>query len=317
MANIGFIAGHLLIIIVSCLALGKGAAWLVDAAARIARRMGISELVIGLTIVAFGTSAPEFAVTISAALRGDADVGVANIIGSNIFNIGFILGGCALAMNVVTSRALVWRDGGLLLAISILLLPLMHNGELGRWESLALLFIMIAYIALLFVKREKLELEKIPEEPASWRDPVFLILGLALIFAGGQALPWSAVKLAEMIGMSKWVIGLTVVAAGTSLPEFVVSLTAILKKHHGISAGNLVGSNLFNTLGVLGLAGLIKPLSVDSSAQFSLMAQVGITAVVVLFMATGKKIVRWEGIVLILLSMAVWGYNFYLGRPAG
>ena len=312
------IAVHIGIILVCCVALGKGAAWLVDSAARIARRLGISELVIGLTVVAFGTSAPEFAATISAAMQGDSEVSIGNVVGSNIFNIGFILGGCALVTAIKTKRELIWRDGMLLLVVTAGLFLLLLDGRLDRWEGILMFVVLIGYLVYLARKREMVMDEELPVGAASWRDGVLLVSGLTLIIGGGYFLVESATKIAELAGMSPWLIGVTVVAAVTSVPEFVISLVAILKKHHGISAGNLIGSNIFNTLGVLGLAGAIqlpdKPLLVGQSACVSVGLLIALTLMVVVLMRTGWKLRRWEGAVLIIVGLGIWIFNFWVGK---
>ena len=297
---------------ISCVGLGLGATWLVEGAANIAKRLGISELVIGLTIVAFGTSAPEFAVSISAALGGDPDISVANIVGSNIFNIGIILGGCATLMVVKTSKTLIRRDGALLLAVTTVLLAMLYDRILSRVEGIILFGVLVGYLVYLFVRREAITEDDVTgQHKRSWRDFPMLILGIVMIVCGGHFLRYGAKNIAEAIGISQWVIGVTVVAAGTSLPELAVSLVALIKKHHGISAGNLIGSNLFNTLGVLGLAGAItiKPLAVDPSALISMVGLLVLTIIVLIFMRTGWRLVRWEGVVLVVISLAIWMYN--------
>ncbi len=298
------------IILVCFGALALGASWLVDSAARIARSLGVSPLVIGLTVVAFGSSAPEFAVTVTAAAHGNAAISIGNVIGSNIYNIGFILGGCALLIAMKTRPALVWRDGLLLLAITVLLYLFGLNHQISRLEGFVLAGLLVAYMILLFYKRQALIDEDIQADHATWKDWPMLIIGLTMIVGGGHYLVDAAENLARLLGLSQWVIAVTVVAAGTSVPEFVISLVALLKKHHGISAGNLIGSNIFNTLGVLGIASVIKPLTVDNAALTGILMLIGITVVVVIFMRTGWKISRWEGLLLVLLSVAVWVYNF-------
>ncbi len=306
---------NVLIIALSCGAMWIGANWLVDSAARIARKFGISELVIGLTVVAFGTSAPEFAVTVGSSIKGLGGIPVANIIGSNIFNIGFILGGCALVRVMDTRRSLVWRDGALLLASTAGLVAAMYNNVLGRVESALLVLVLVGYLIFLFVKREPLEIdEQIPQKPATWKDYPMLLLGLLLVVGGGNFLVDAAVEIAQAAGMSETVIGLTIVAAGTSLPEFAISLIALLKKQHGLSAGNLIGSNIFNTLGVLGVAGMIRPLPVDNTALMSLAGQGALTLLVVIFMWTGKRLTRWEGAILVLVSAGIWFMSFRFGQ---
>ena len=220
---------HIGIILLCCVALGKGAAWLVDSAARIAKRMGISELVIGLTVVAFGTSAPEFAATVTAAIQGHPDISIGNVVGSNIFNIGFILGGCAVVGAIKTKPALVWRDGLILLLVTGgLLVALSLNHQIDRAEGILMCLALIAYLIYLFRKREMVMDEDVPTDKATWKDGLFLALGLALIIVGGRFLVSSSSEVARTFGMSEWVIGVTVVAACTSVPEFAISLIALI-----------------------------------------------------------------------------------------
>ncbi|HGY55815.1 MAG TPA: sodium:calcium antiporter [Caldithrix abyssi] len=294
-----------LILLGSIVALWLGAVWLVEASARIAGRLGISELVIGLTVVAFGTSAPEFAVTISAALKGQTSISVGNVVGSNIFNLGFILGGVALIKAVTTTRKLVRRDGALLLASSGILLVFLYNLQINRWEGIILFAMLVAYIILLFVKKEAPE-EEIEIGEFHWFEIPRLLIGLAAIVAGGHFLVESATLIARHFGVSEWVIGVTVVAAGTSAPEFATSLVAVVRGKHGISAGNLIGSNIFNLLGVLGLAAMIRPMQIDSGAYMDVVLLTGVAAVAVLFMRTGWKISRFEAGLLITLNLILW-----------
>lgn len=308
------IAVHIFVILLSCAALGKGADWLVDSAARIAKRLGISELVIGLTLVAFGTSAPEFAVTINAAIRNLAAVSVGNVVGSNIFNIGFILGAVAIVTSVKASPSLVWRDGGLLALVTVLLLWILWDSHLSRFEGGVLLALMVGYLLLLLMlKRDAAAGEQGHVDKARWRDFCLLIVGLALVIAGGYFLVESSVVLARRFGMSEWLIGITIVAAGTSMPELVISLVALLKKHHGISAGNLIGSNIFNTLGVLGLAGLLRPMQIEGSVVVTMAMLLFLTVLVMLFMRTGWRVRRWEGCILLVVGLLIWLYNAICG----
>ena len=294
-----------LILSASIVALWLGAVWVVEAAARIAGRLGISELIIGLTVVAFGTSAPEFAVTITAALKGQTGISVGNVVGSNIFNLGFILGGVALIKAVNTSRRLVMRDGLLLLFSSAVLLVFLYNHHISRLEGIILFAMLIAYILLLFLKKEALE-EEIVIGEFHWFEIPRLIIGLAAIVAGGHFLVGSASTIARHFGVSEWVIGVTIVAAGTSAPEFATSLVAVVRGKHGISAGNLIGSNLFNLLGVLGLAAILHPMQIDAAAYQDIIYLTAAAAVAVFFMRTGWKISRLEAGALILLNLILW-----------
>jgi len=294
-----------LLLIVSILALWFGAVWVVEAAVRIAGRLGISELVIGLTVVAFGTSAPEFAVTITAALKGQTSISVGNVVGSNIFNLGFILGGVALVKVVTTSRRLVMRDGLLLLFSSAILLIFLYDLHISRTEGVILFAMLIGYIIFLFVKKEALE-EKIEIGEFHWFEIPRLIIGLASIVAGGHFLVESASTIARYFGVTEWVIGVTIIAAGTSAPEFATSLVAVVRGKHGISAGNLIGSNLFNLLGVLGLAAILLPMQIESNAYTDIILLTAAAAVAVFFMRTGWKISRLEAGALIVLNLTLW-----------
>lgn len=297
------------IIFVSIVVIGKGAAWLVDSAAKIAKRLGISELIIGLTVVAFGTSAPEFGVTILAALRGMADISVGNIVGSNIFNLGFILGGTAIIHSLKTTRLVIQRDGLFLLFGALLLTGLLWNLQLNRLEGILLFILLIFYIAYLYWSRQVIDTE-IPTGELRWWDPVLLFVGLGMVLGGSHFMVTSAVNVAKAFGISEWVIGATVVAAGTSAPEFATSLVAALRKRYGISVGNLIGSDIFNLFGVLGLAAILRDLPVDVGARMNLVILVMMVTLVLLFMRTRWVISRKEGITLVLIGLARWVYSF-------
>lgn len=299
-----------IIVLFSIGALWGGAVWVVDSASSIANRLGISEIVIGLTVVAFGTSAPEFAVTLLAALREQADISVGNIVGSNIFNLGFILGGVAWVRVITTTRKLVFRDGTILFLSSLLLVYFLHDYSLSHLEGIILFVSLIVYLFILFIKKESID-EEIEAGPFHWHEIPKLFIGLGLIIGGGYFLVDSASNLARYFGLSEWIIGVTIVAAGTSAPEFATSLVAIVKKKHGISAGNLVGSNLFNLLGVLGLAATIRTMSVDVEALNSIIMLTGLTAIVIFIMRTGWRITRQEGIVLVILNLLVYLLTIY------
>ena len=306
------------IILVSCIALGCGANWLVDSASRLARKYGISDLVIGLTIVAFGTSAPEFAVTVSGAISGNDNVSVANIVGSNIFNIGLILGSCAMITALSCSALLIKRDTIVLTAVTGLLWYMLSDLTLTRGEGLVLFASLVAYLAYLIMKKDTsmVEDEEISHEPVKNTDWLMLIFALLTIAAGGNALVFGATETARYFGLSEWVIGMTVVAAGTSMPELVVSLAAVLKKNHGISVGNLIGSNIFNTLGVLGLAVSINPMSVDKIGLDTTILLLPLTVLVLICMWTGRKVSRLEGTIIFLSGLAIMVWNVISSRPA-
>ena len=302
---------NVLIIIVSIVGLAYGATFIVDSAARMARHFGVSELIIGLTIVAVGTSAPEFAVTISAAVSGQADISVSNIVGSNIFNLGFILGGVVAVRAITTTPKIVYRDGGMLAGATLILLFFMRDLQLQQWEGGVLLALLFAYLLYLYTQRD-VDLEEVPDGEFRWIDVPLFALGIGMVLIGGYYLVDSATEVARMLGLSEWVIGVTIVAAGTSAPEMATSLVGVLRGHSDISIGNLIGSDLFNLLGVLGLAGVVQtsPMVIDSAGLSSLMLLSGMVIFVVILMRVGWKLNRWEGVMLILINLLRWIFDF-------
>ena len=299
----------IVILLVSIIVIGKGAVWLVDAAARVAKHFGISELVIGLTVVAFGTSAPEFGVTILAAIRGMGDISVGNIVGSNIFNLGFILGGTAIIHSLKTSRTIVFRDGIFLLFGGILLSVFLWDLTLSKIEGIVLFTLLVLYLLYLYFKKETIETEEPTHAMYRW-DPILLFVGIGLVIVGSHFLVESAVSIARFMGVSDWVIGATIIAAGTSAPEFATSLTAAMKSRYGMSVGNLIGSDIFNLFGVLGVAGMMRNLSVGHDAHINLIILSFMIAVVIIFMRTGWVVSRKEGIILVMIGLLRWIYSF-------
>ncbi|MGE4193764.1 MAG: calcium/sodium antiporter [Pseudodesulfovibrio sp.] len=298
---------------VSALLLWFGANWIVTSAALIARKFNVSELVIGLTIVAFGTSAPEFLVTINAAFRGQNDISLSNVVGSNIFNLGFILGLMAMIKPLVSNRTIVYRDGLLLFLTTAGILAVSFTGELGRWFGGALMALLVGYLVVLGIKREPVggeELEETRGKVASWMDAMLLVAGFLAIAAGGHLMVSAATSIATTLGVSSWVIGVTIVAAGTSLPELVTCLAASVKGKNEMLLGNLIGSDFFNFAGVLGLTCLLKPLPVSPEAKSGLIILVAMVGLVLILLRTGWKVRRWEGALLIAINLARWGHDF-------
>lgn len=349
-----FLLYNSVIVVISMAMLWKGAEVLVESASQIAASFKISDLVIGLTVVAVGTSAPEFAVTISAAIMGKDSISIGNVVGSNIFNLGLILGGTALIREIQTSKKLVYRDGTFLLSVTILLYIILFGftlspkptsysveflnpaswtietkdsvinqlrndfpnlssnfsnqlntsaenenikfptvfekeqevnlilekfnsiainesqiiskienvGFLTGLDGIIMLFILVSYLVFLFIKKEPLEDEEISHDPVGIKEWALLIIGISTVVLGGHLLVDGASNVARYFGISEWVIAVTIVAAGTSAPEFATSIMAAWKGKHGMAIGNLFGSDLFNILGVLGVAGLINPAMV-------------------------------------------------------
>ncbi len=299
-----------MIIIMACLGgLWVGASWLVKSSVSIARKIGISELVIGLTVISMGTSAPEFAVTILSAFKGHANISVGNVVGSNIFNLGFILGGVAMVQPIITSITIVKRDGSVLIFTTFLLLLIFLDLHLSFWEGVLLMSLLICYILHLFYYREPIS-EKVTAGTFNWYQPLKLLIGLAAILLSSHFLVDSASSLARTFGISEWVIGVTIVAMGTSTPELVTSLVAVLRGHYGLSAGNLIGSDIFNLLGVLGVAGALQSLTVSPEAYGSLFLLCAMVVTVVIMMRTGWKVSRVEGGILVCIGMARWIMDF-------
>ena len=297
------------IVLVCVGVIAKGATWLVDSASKIAKRLGISELVIGLTILALGTSAPEFAVSILAALKGVGNIAIGNIVGSNIFNLGFILGGTAIIHSLKTSRMLIVRDGFFLLFGTFILLFFLWDLTLTKFEGGVLFSLLILYLGYLYVKREPLETKQVMGK-MYWWDPLMLIGGLAMVLVGAHFMVESAINLARYMGVSEWVIGATVIAAGTSAPEFATSLAAALRSRYGMSVGNLIGSDIFNLFGVLGVAGILNNITVSLDARMHLVFLSLMVALVLVFMRTGWVVSRREGYILVMIGLVRWINSF-------
>ena len=255
----------LLLVAVGAVLLYVGGDLLVKYSVNLARHFNLSPLVVGLTVVAFGTSAPELAATLASTLSGAPGIALGNILGSNAANVGLILGVTALLYPLQGSRAFVRRELPLGVAAVLVLVPLLLNGVLGRLEAALLLALLGAYLTLL-VKSAKSEAEltgDLPEAPSSplWRSLLLIVLSVGLLVVGARVLITGAVATAQALGVPEKVIGFTLVAFGTSLPELASSVAAALRKETDIILGNIAGSNLFNVLAVLGVTGIFTPLA--------------------------------------------------------
>lgn len=300
-----------------------GAELLVRGASAIASAAGISPLVIGLTVVAYGTSTPELVVSVQSALQGQADIAIGNVVGSNIFNVLFILGVSAMIIPLTVAQQLVRFDVPLMIVLSIVVELLSLNGFIGRWEGLLLVTSLVAYTVWGVVQsrreqdtvKQEYEAEFGPSRIQRKRLPLQIVLvavGLALLVIGSRWFTDAAISVARELGASELVIGLTIVAAGTSLPEVATSVLAALRGERDIAVGNVVGSNIFNIMGVLGIASLVssEPIAVSPSAlafDIPVMIAVAIACLPIFF--TGHLIARWEGAVL-LVYFAI--YTSYL-----
>jgi len=300
---------HIFIIILTILGLWGGAVWVVDSATHIAKKLGVSELIIGLTVVAIATSLPEFAVTVSAALRGRSAISLGNVVGSNIFNLGFILGLVTLFGSIPISRKLLTRDGFLLLGIGILLLIFFWDHQLSLVEGLLLVATLIIYLIILYLQKESID-EEVPAGNFRWFDIPKLIVGVAVIILSANYLVDAATTIARHFHVSEWLIGITIVAAGTSMPEFATSMVALNKGRHGISIGNLIGSDIFNMLGVLGTASIMRPLQITFSEYFGLTLLAISYLILLIMMRTGWKISKAEGILLLAIAVIRWSIDF-------
>jgi cation:H+ antiporter len=309
----------LVLFVIGLVLLIVGAEALVKGASKLAAGVGISPLVIGLTIVAFGTSSPEMAVSVSSALAGKADIAVGNVVGSNIFNVLFILGVSAVIAPLIVSQQLVRLDVPIMIGVSVLLILFASDLTISRLEGVILFAGIIAYTAFLIVqsRREKnkavaQEYEKeFSEKPQGaggvLKNVVFIVIGLVLLVVGSRWLVDGAIALARTIGVDEVVIGLTIVAAGTSLPEVATSILASIRGERDIAVGNVVGSNIFNILSVLGLTGIVAPngLPVPASIQnFDSIVMIAVALACLPIFFTGMEIKRWEGGVFLLYYVA-------------
>lgn len=298
----------LLLIVLGTVLIVWGADRLTEGAVAIAAKMHIPEIVIGLTIVAFGTSAPEFAVSLSSALKGTADMAVGNIVGSNIFNTMFIIGVAALVLPIATTRAMVKKDIPFAIVASIILLALCaYDRELSRWDALILLVVLciFMYNTIRAAKAGKLD-EQAAEvhTMATWKAIAWFIVGLGCLVFGSNLFVDSASSIARTLGLSDAVIGLTIVAGGTSLPELATSVVAARKGNSAIAIGNVVGSNVLNILLILGLTGIISPMANLQLLPLDYGLMLLSIVLLWLFSHTKFRIERWEGLLLIVLYIA-------------
>jgi cation:H+ antiporter len=312
-----FIGGLILLVI--------GASALVRGASKLALSFGISPLVVGLTIVAFGTSAPEVAVSVGAVLGGRDDIAIGNVVGSNIFNVLFILGISALIAPLIVNVQLIRQEVPIMIGASLLLLALGLDGRLSFFDGGFLFVLLLAYTVFLVVQsrretqaaKDEYADEIKPAEAGAWdsRLPAQLLLigaGLAALVFGSDYLVQASVNFAKAMGVSDLVIGLTIVAAGTSMPEVATSITAAIKGERDIAVGNVVGSNTFNILGCLGLSGLVSGdvglVMAPSLLAFDIWVMLAVALACLPIFMTGREIARWEGAVFLGYYVAYVAY---------
>lgn len=314
----------LLFFVLGLVALVAGAELLVRGASKLALSFGISPLVVGLTVVAFGTSAPEMAVSVQAVLSGQVDIALGNVVGSNIFNVLFILGISALITPLLVAQQLIRQEVPIMTGVSLLLFALAWDGGISRYDS-ALMFGLLLVYTVFLVRQSRRESKALAAETTAelasarndwdghWGVQVLLVAaGLALLVLGADWLVGAAIAFAKQLGVSELVIGLTIVAAGTSMPEVATSIVAALRGERDIAVGNVVGSNTFNILGVLGISGLVAPASLTvapSLLSFDLPVMIAVAVACLPVFFTGNLIARWEGVVFLGYYAA---YTVYL-----
>ncbi len=302
--------GNFTFIALALLLLFLGAERLVRGSASLALRGGLSPLMVGLTIVAFGTSSPELFASIKAAWSQQGDIAVGNVVGSNSFNIAVILGLAAMVCPIPVHRQVIKIDAPIALVVALLLPFLLLNDTLGRGEGLLLLAGIIAYASMNIVlarRQARADTGAPADAPMAavsrhWgMDIAFIVVGLGLLVFGSIMLVDNSVALAKIFGVSEAVIGLTIVAAGTSMPELATSLVAAIRKQPDIAVGNVVGSNVFNILGILGVASIVSPLRAPGVSMLDYGAMIGFTLLLIPLLYTGRLLHRLEGCGLLLL----------------
>ena len=312
------------LIVCGLIFLTAGGEALIRGSLAIAKRFNISALISGLIIVGFGTSAPELVVSLDAAANHQDEIAIGNVVGSNIGNILLILGLCAVITPLTISPLALKRDASVMLASTFIFLWLAYSGSISVVEGGILLFILMSYILLAYHSEKSLhsaeakmhinegqEITQLP--PSLWLTVSMLVLGLAFLVIGSKVLLLGATSLASFFGMSESLVGLTIIAVGTSLPELSVSLIAAIRKHGDVAVGNILGSNIFNMFGILGISAMLDPLSVNERIlDFDQWVLLISSALLLLFLYTGRKIGRIEGGILLLGYVAYLAANVIL-----
>ncbi|MDD5862248.1 MAG: calcium/sodium antiporter [Prevotella sp.] len=301
----------IILFIVGIILVLKGADWLTDGSVAVASRLGVSQLVIGLTIVAMGTSMPEFCVSLFSALKGTPDLAVGNVVGSNIFNALLIVGVAALVAPMTIRRSTVKRDIPFAVLASVALMLMCLDNHIGRLDAfiLIILFAIFMTMTLRGARKDAEEPQGETKTLPTGKAVVFILLGLAGLIIGSNLFVDSASSIARSLGVSDAVIGLTIVAGGTSLPELATSVVSARKGNSGIAIGNVLGSNVFNILFILGITGLIQPMAITGITMVDLSVMVLSMCLLWLFSFTRYRIQRWEGAVL---TAAFIGYMAWL-----
>lgn len=317
---------NVVLLLVGFVALIKGADFFVEGSAAVAKKLHVPGVIIGLTIVAMGTSAPELAVSISAGLTGSNEIAISNVIGSNIFNLIVVLGVCAVMAPVAVDKSIMKRDFPFSIAITLLLAVFISDmiltgksvitdtqaraGGISRWEALIFIILFAVYILITVrsaIKNRQTQQEEI-EDMSGIKCAVYILGGIAAVVIGGQLVVNSAREIALFCGMSETLVGLTIVAIGTSLPELVTSIVASSKGQNGMAVGNVVGSNIFNILLILGVSSFIHPISAGMFSLIDICILLVMNVCVFIFATTGEKINRYEGAAMVLMYVAYTAY---------
>jgi len=305
-------------VLASLVLLYFGASWLVKGSSALALKAGVSPLVAGLTVVAFGTSSPELVVSVNAAISGHGNIAVGNVVGSNLFNICIILGISAIVSPLKIKMQLLKIDIPLLIVTTIGFMLIFADRHISRFEGSILVSGIVLYtITTIILARREKSAEVLAEFDESVKDQMtkwywsacLILLGLALLIAGSELLVKGAVVIARSLGVGETIISLTIIAAGTSMPELASSIVATIKKEYDIAIGNIIGSNIFNILGIIGISSIIRPLSAMAISNIDLYAMLGVTLLLLPFFRTSYTLKRDEGIFMIGLYLV---YMYYL-----
>ncbi len=301
---------QLILLCIGFAMLAKGADWFVEGSSGIATKFKIPQLVIGLTVVAMGTSAPEAAVSITAALKGNADITIGNILGSNIINILIVLGASALITPLTVAKSTISIEIPFMIAVTLIMLAFGYNGTISSGEGIVLLLLFAVYLGYLFVlaKKDKNKEETI-NEISVLKALIWTVVGLFLIVYGSNVTVDAATKIAQALGLSERFIGLTIVALGTSLPELFTSVSAARKGNADIAIGNIVGSNLFNILLVIGISASIVPVPFVTGFRFDTIVSLVAAILILLCSIKDRKLKRWAGALMLLSYVA---YFFFI-----
>ena len=298
-----------LLLLIGFVLLIKGADLFVDGSSSIAGILKVPSVIIGLTIVAMGTSAPEAAVSINAGLAGNSDISLGNIVGSNIFNLLVVIGACAVIFPAKSNEEILKRDLWWNIGVSVLLLITIFDGNLSRLEGIIFLAIFVFYLGLMVKSAMKNRIEETPMDVLPlWKSLLFVVLGLTAVVFGGDMVVDNASMIAKAWGMSDTLVGLTIVAIGTSLPELVTSITASKKGDSGIALGNAVGSCLFNILFILGMASTLTPINAVPELVIDAAILIAVTILILIVAKTDKKTNRAEGIICVAAYIIYTAY---------